>query len=155
MSDGAAHGRGPTGRDEAGRKGRSLHREAYVTRWTGRRVRELADTAYLDTALKKGTSFGGFAMTRHFKPAGAAQPERQTTVRSVGTVYQRHVAVPRALFTAPPPDLLTLVIAEAIKRKAQAEIQREALSEAMYEMPVSPERNHDRGADIRPVDSYE
>ncbi|ASW01120.1 hypothetical protein [Paraburkholderia aromaticivorans] len=94
-------------------------------------------------------------MTTFFKSAGAAQPARQIAVRSGGAIYQRHIAAPRALFAAPPADLLTLVIAEAVKRKAQAEIQREALRDAMYEMPVSPERNHDRGADIRPCDSDE
>lgn len=86
-------------------------------------------------------------MTRHFKPAGAVQPECQITVGSVGTTCQPHVAA--------QPDLLTLVIAEATRGKAQAKIQREALRGAMYELPVSPERGHDRGADIRPVDSCE
>ncbi|EIF34275.1 hypothetical protein BCh11DRAFT_02075 [Burkholderia sp. Ch1-1] len=101
------------------------------------------------------THLSGVVMTRHFRPAGAAQSERQTTVHSVGAIYRRHSAAPRALFAAPSADLLTLVIAEALKRKAQAEIQREALREAMYEMPVSPERHRDRGADIRPVNSRE
>ncbi|MFM0294698.1 MULTISPECIES: hypothetical protein [Paraburkholderia] len=94
-------------------------------------------------------------MTIHFKRAGTAQPAHEVTARSVGAVYQRHLAAPRAMFAAPPADLLTLVIAEAIKRKAQAEIQREALRDAMYEMPASPDRYHDRGADIRPSDSDE
>ncbi|SEF06426.1 hypothetical protein SAMN02787142_7288 [Burkholderia sp. WP9] len=94
-------------------------------------------------------------MTIHFKRAGAAQPAHEGTARSAGAVYQRHLAAPRAMFAAPPADLLTLVIAEAIKRKAQAEIQREALRDAMYEMPASPDRYHDRGADIRPSDSDE
>lgn len=94
-------------------------------------------------------------MTTYFTSTGTAQPVRQTAERLAGTVYRRQAAAPRALFAAPPADLLTLVIADAIKRKAQAEIQRDALREAMYEMPVSQERNHDRGADIRPSDSDE
>ena len=95
-------------------------------------------------------------MTRQIiKPADAARSDRQTTTHSAGVSYQRHIAAPRALFAAPPTDLLRLVIAEAIKRKAQAEIQREALRDAMYEMPVSQERNYDRGADIHSSDADE
>lgn len=52
-------------------------------------------------------------------------------------------------------NLQTLVIAEAIKRKAQAEIRRDVLHEALYEMPVSPERNHEREADRHPSDHDE
>ncbi|MFM0627103.1 hypothetical protein [Paraburkholderia xenovorans] len=95
-------------------------------------------------------------MTRQFtKPAGTAQSACQTTVYSTDVAYQRHIAAPRALFAAPPVDLTTLVIAEAIKRRAQAELQREALRDSVYEMPVSRERNYERGADIYPSDSEE
>ncbi|WP_027798495.1 hypothetical protein [Paraburkholderia dilworthii] len=75
------------------------------------------------------------------------QPITECTANAVRLHYRRHVRA-RALFAAPPVDLLTLVIAEAAKRKAQAEIQRPALRDA-YEMPVSHERNCDRDADIR------
>nr|WP_025597525.1 hypothetical protein [Burkholderia sp. WSM2230] len=63
--------------------------------------------------------------------------------------YRTRVGAKRALFAAPPVDLTTLVIAEAIKRRSQAEIQRHVLRDA-YELPVSHERNGDRDADIRP-----
>ncbi|REE21953.1 MULTISPECIES: hypothetical protein [unclassified Paraburkholderia] len=93
-------------------------------------------------------------MTRQItKPAGTVRPVRQSTTHSVGVFYQRHIAAPRALFAAAPVDLTTLVIAEAIKRRAQAEIQREALRDSVYEMPVSQERNYERGADIHPSDA--
>jgi hypothetical protein len=62
--------------------------------------------------------------------------------------YRACAGMQRALFAAPPVDLLTLVIADAIKRREQAEIQRPALRDA-YELPVSQERNADRDADIR------
>jgi hypothetical protein len=102
-------------------------------------------------------------MTRQItKPVGAARSDRQTTTRSVSVSYQRHIAAPRALFAAPralfaapPVDLTTLVIAEAIRRRAQAEIQREALRDSVYEMPVSQERNYERGADTYPSDADE
>jgi len=95
-------------------------------------------------------------MTRQIaKPAGIAWSDHQTTTYSVGVSYQRHIAAPRALFAAPPVDLTTLVIAEAIKRRAQAEIQREALRDSVYEMPVSRERNYERGADVDPSDADE
>lgn len=91
-------------------------------------------------------------MTRQFaRPAGTAQSARQTTVYATDLTYRRHSAAPRALFAAPPVDLTTLVIAEAIKRRAQAEMQREAA----YEIPVSRERNYERGADIQPSDADE
>ncbi|MFM0054378.1 hypothetical protein PQR64_02050 [Paraburkholderia phytofirmans] len=95
-------------------------------------------------------------MTRQItKPVGAARSDRQTTTRSVSVSYQRLIAAPRALFAAPPVDLTTLVIAEAIRRRAQAEIQREALRDSVYEMPVSQERNYERGADTYPSDADE
>lgn len=95
-------------------------------------------------------------MTRQFiKPAGMARSARQTPVCSTDVAYRRHLAAPRALFATPPVDLTTLVIAEAIRRRAQAEIQREALRDWAYEMPVSQERNYERGADIHPSDSDE
>lgn len=95
--------------------------------------------------------------TQTSNAAAAARLDRRTTACTDTFSYRRHVAAPRALFAAPPPDLLTLVIAEAVKRKAQAEIQRDVLRESLYEMPVSPERNGDRerGADIQPADFYE
>lgn len=77
---------------------------------------------------------------------------RHTTAQGSGISYERHFAAPRVVFAAQSVDLQTLVIVEAMKRKAQAEIQRDVLRDAMYEIPVSPERGHDRGTDIHPSD---
>ncbi|WP_211610579.1 hypothetical protein [Paraburkholderia haematera] len=88
------------------------------------------------------------------KPA-ALRLDHHTLAHGAGLSYQRHFARQRSLFAAPSADLLTLVIAEAMKRKAQAEIQRDVLRDAMYEMPVSPERGHAQTADILPSDSDE
>jgi hypothetical protein len=95
-------------------------------------------------------------MTRQIiKPAGAARSDRPISAQSAGLSYQRRSAAPRALFAAPTADLLTLVIADAIKRRAQAEIQREVLRDSAYEMPVARERNYQHGADLHPFDSDE
>ncbi len=93
----------------------------------------------------------GVAMNRISKSA-VSHPDRQTTAHGAGLSYQRHAAAPRALFAAPPVDLQTLVIAEAIKRKAQAEIQGNELRDALYEIPGSWERDNGRGAEINPPD---
>jgi hypothetical protein len=86
---------------------------------------------------------------RHDQPA---TPGTSSVTSSAGSVvrlrYRACAGMQRALFAAPPVDLLTLVIADAIKRREQAEIQRPALRDA-YELPVSQERNADRDADIR------
>ncbi|KAE8758135.1 MULTISPECIES: hypothetical protein [Paraburkholderia] len=78
----------------------------------------------------------------------ALRLDQHTTAHGAGFSYQLHFARQRPLFAAPSADLLTLVIAEAMKRKAQAEIQRDVLREAIYEIPVSTERGHDRALDI-------
>ncbi|MFL9868854.1 hypothetical protein PQR67_32175 [Paraburkholderia fungorum] len=83
------------------------------------------------------------------KPA-ALRLDHHSTAQGAGFSYQRLFARQRPLFAAPSADLLTLVIAEAIKRKAQAEIQRDVLREALYEIPVAPERDREWGADIYP-----
>ena len=97
-------------------------------------------------------SLTGDVMKAHITGPACAprhdQPITACTENAVRLRYQRYVGARPALFAAPPVDLLTLVIAEAAKRKAQAEIQRPALRDA-YEMPVSHERNCDRDADIR------
>ncbi|AXF17055.1 hypothetical protein [Paraburkholderia caledonica] len=83
-------------------------------------------------------------------PVCRARHDHPATARTAEVIrlrYRAHVGAPRGLFAAPPADLLTLVIADAMKRKAQAEIQRPELRDA-YEMPVSRERNADRDADI-------
>ncbi|RKE38754.1 hypothetical protein B0G76_5105 [Paraburkholderia sp. BL23I1N1] len=85
----------------------------------------------------------------------ASRPDHHTAAHGAGLSYQRHFGRQRTLFAAPSSDLFTLVIAEAMKRNAQAEIQRDALRDAMYEMPVSPERDHDWTADISPSDPGE
>lgn len=84
------------------------------------------------------------------KPA-ALRLDHRTAAHGAVLSYQRLVAGPRALFAAPPVDLLTLVIAEAMKRKAQPEIQREVLRDMIYEIPSSPERGYERGADVDPA----
>ncbi|MFM0047002.1 hypothetical protein PQR05_31375 [Paraburkholderia sediminicola] len=88
------------------------------------------------------------------KPA-AARLDYDTTAHGAGLCYRRHFARQRTLFAAPSADLLTLVIAEAMKRKAQPEIQREVLRDAVFEIPVSPEPEHDRGMDIYSSDPDE
>ncbi|RAS21392.1 hypothetical protein [Paraburkholderia bryophila] len=93
--------------------------------------------------------------TQTSKPVAAARLEGGVTVRADALSWRRlqstSQSAPRALFAAPPPDLLTLVIADQIKRRAQAEIQREAL----YDMPVQPERHEERGTDAYPADADE
>jgi hypothetical protein len=85
----------------------------------------------------------------------ASRLDHHITAHGAALSYRRLLARQRALFAAPSADLLTLVIAEAVKRKAQAEIQRDALRDAMFEMPVAPERGRDRGVDIYPADPDE
>jgi hypothetical protein len=89
------------------------------------------------------------------KPTAAARSDRQIAAGPAGVAWQRHIAAPRALFAAPPVDLLTLVIAEAVKRRAQAEIQREALRDAAYDMPAAPERQHGYVPDMGSSDDDE
>ncbi|WOD15711.1 hypothetical protein [Paraburkholderia kirstenboschensis] len=79
---------------------------------------------------------------------GHDRPATAHIAKVIRLRYRAHAGAPRALFAAPPVDLLTLVIADAMKRKAQAEIQRPALHDA-YEMPVSHDRNYDRDSKIR------
>lgn len=69
--------------------------------------------------------------------------------------YRRHVSASSTLFATPPVDLTTLVIAQEIKRKAQAERQRDVLRDTayQYDMPVSRERNDERSNGINPSDS--
>lgn len=85
------------------------------------------------------------------EPAAAAQSDHRAA-GATGFSYRRHVGAPRALCAAPPVDLLTLVVAEAVRRQAQAEIQRDVLRDAAYETPVPPERNGERGARIHRSD---
>lgn len=85
------------------------------------------------------------------KPAALRLDHHTTAHGARHLSYQRLVAGPHALFGAPSADLLTLVIAEAMKRKAQAEIRRDVLREAIYEIPPTPERDHERGADVDPA----
>jgi len=87
--------------------------------------------------------------------AAAVRLDRQAAARPAGVSYQRHIAASRALFAAPPVDLQTLVIAEAVKRRAQAEIQREALRDAAFEMPVPQERRQERAPDFYRSDADE
>lgn|GEM_PF-1827457 len=71
--------------------------------------------------------------------------------RARGLVWRRHVVASRARFFAEARvssvDLLTLVVADALRRKAQAEIRRDLLRDALYEMPPACGRQAER--DVR------
>jgi hypothetical protein len=76
----------------------------------------------------------------------SARLDQQGFNGTSGLSYRAHVAASRQLLAAPPVDLTTLVIAQEIKRKAQAERQREVLRDTAYryDMPVRQERNNER-----------
>jgi hypothetical protein len=79
------------------------------------------------------------------EPAVAVRSDHRSIAGATGLSWRGYVAVvPRARFATPPVDLVTLVVAEALKRKAQAEIQRDRLRDALYEMPAPDERQHER-----------
>ncbi|MFM0037037.1 hypothetical protein PQQ53_19130 [Paraburkholderia strydomiana] len=89
------------------------------------------------------------------EPDAVARPDPFAGAGATGLSYRRRVAARRrALFAASPVDVMALVVAEALRRKAQAEIRRDALRDALYEMPASPEWNtdHERDAQIRPTE---
>jgi hypothetical protein len=106
---------------------------------------------HLDQSLEKEAHLSGAVMKKlNYAPDALTRPGHHTRAGATGLSYRRCVAAPpRALFATPPVDLLTLVIAEAVKRKAQAEIQRDGLRDALYEMPVRPGRNNDDDRDAR------
>ena len=64
--------------------------------------------------------------------------------RVTGLNYRRYVAASRVGFftqmAGSSVDLLTLVVAEALARRAQAEIHRDLLRDALYELPACAER---------------
>ncbi|MEM5298258.1 hypothetical protein VSR82_28515 [Burkholderia sp. JPY481] len=70
---------------------------------------------------------------------------RPAASEGTGRTYRRYVAASRARFFAQAAgasvDLLTLVVAEALERRAQAEIRRGVLRDALYERPVRAERS--------------
>lgn len=72
--------------------------------------------------------------------ATAATSATRSAAPVVRLRYRAYLGARRAGFAAPSVDLMTLVIADAIKRRAQAEIQRPALRDAC-ELPVAQERN--------------
>jgi hypothetical protein len=87
-------------------------------------------------------------------PAAAARFDEQGATGVSGFSYRRHVAAPRARFAASSVDLLGLVVAEALKRQAQAGgIRRDVLRDAACEMPPPLERNHERNPPIQRPDS--
>ncbi|MFT4067094.1 hypothetical protein [Paraburkholderia sp.] len=90
------------------------------------------------------------------KPAAADATGLSGASSALGLTYRRHRAASRARFfagaNASSVDLLTLVVAEALKRKAQAEIRRDVLRDALYEMPAGPGRERERGGARRPAD---
>ncbi|WP_233854466.1 hypothetical protein [Paraburkholderia sp. HD33-4] len=70
---------------------------------------------------------------------------RPAASEGTGHTYRRYVAASRARFFAQSAgssvDLLTLVVAEALERRAQAEIRRGVLRDALYDMPARAERS--------------
>ncbi|MGF6811435.1 hypothetical protein OKW30_006627 [Paraburkholderia sp. Clong3] len=76
------------------------------------------------------------------KPQLIRRPAASGGTRST---YRRYVAASRARFFAQAAgssvDLLTLVVAESLERRAQAEIRRDLLRDALYAMPVRAERS--------------
>ncbi|WP_233835692.1 hypothetical protein [Paraburkholderia sp. ZP32-5] len=81
------------------------------------------------------------------KPAAAQASGLSSGSSAPELNYRRHRVASRARFFAgantSSVDLLTLVVAEALKRKAQAEIRREVLRDALYEMPAGPGRERE------------
>ncbi|WP_345816292.1 hypothetical protein AAGS40_18845 [Paraburkholderia sp. PREW-6R] len=90
------------------------------------------------------------------KPAASARPVHGAEIRASGLRYepawqpapkstlQQRRGTARTLFAAPPVDLMTLVIADEIRRRQQAELQRDTLRDARYEMPLPRERRDGR-----------
>jgi hypothetical protein len=86
-------------------------------------------------------------------PAAVVRSEHRDAVGATGLSYRPHVTAPRrVLFAAPPVDPLTLIVAEALRRKARAEVQRDGLRDAVYEMPVPADRQ--RECDVQ-IPSFE
>jgi hypothetical protein len=89
------------------------------------------------------------------KPAAAHASGLSSGSSAPELSYRRHLAASRARFfagaNASSVDLLTLVVAEALKRKAQAEIRRDVLRDALYEMPAGAGREHERDGVRRPA----
>ncbi|OLL28530.1 hypothetical protein BTH42_27640 [Burkholderia sp. SRS-W-2-2016] len=90
------------------------------------------------------------------KPAvahAAAIPGAPASPAAAGATalgYRRHVAASRARFfaqsAASSVDLLALVVADALRRKSQAELRHELLRDALYEMPPRRPRDEDGNA---------
>jgi hypothetical protein len=77
---------------------------------------------------------------------------RKPVVQEVtGLTYRRYVAASRARFFAQSAgtsvDLLTLLVAEALERRAQAELRRDMLRDALYDMPARADRGAARQRD--------
>lgn len=88
------------------------------------------------------------------QPVPAERLDQRAAASATGFYYRRR-ALRRTRFAAPSANLPTLVVAEALRRKAQAERQRDVLRNALYDMPVPSGRNHDGGTQIQPNDSDE
>ncbi|MCC8395279.1 hypothetical protein LJ656_22075 [Paraburkholderia sp. MMS20-SJTR3] len=90
------------------------------------------------------------------KPAvahAAALPGASASPAAVGATahsYRRYVTASRARFfaqsAASSVDLLALVVADALRRKTEAELRHELLRDALYEMPPRRPRDEDGGA---------
>lgn len=82
---------------------------------------------------------------------------RPAASHGMGRTYRRYVAASRARFVAQAAessvDLLALVVAETLERRAQAELRRAVLRDALYEMPVLADRSaaHRRDEDENDV----
>jgi hypothetical protein len=125
----------------------------------------------LDMARSAGTHLWGGVMNRTNrtnrtnkatgeagKLAASVRLDQQAApgvTRASGVAYRRRITASAQLFATPPVDLTTLVIAQEIKRKAQAELQREVLRDTVYQydMPVSRERNDERNGWNTPAES--
>lgn len=98
------------------------------------------------TRQGQDSSFGGVMNRTNRTNKADGIVDRQGFNGTTRFSYRPHVAASRQLFGAPPVDLTTLVIAQEIRRKAQAELQREVLRDTAYryDMPVQRERDLER-----------
>ena len=76
---------------------------------------------------------------------------KPAALEATGLTYRRYVAASRARFFAQSAgasvDLLTLLVAEALERRAQAELRRDVLRDALYDLPVRAESGAARQRD--------
>ncbi|WP_206002395.1 hypothetical protein [Paraburkholderia antibiotica] len=80
-----------------------------------------------------------------------------TMTNTPALIYRRCPATSGARFfgqsAAASVDLLTLVVADTLRRNAQAEIQRDVLRDALYDLPMQRRRETDVATDDSSPDS--